>query len=567
MIGASDVARAEWIIDNSRVVQILVDGYRTNNRGRKPNVANIRLLLIGLYLSVAHKGSATLTSAHRTLLRLPLTEQIRLGVIRQHEGEITPTVTLTDFYNIELRLCTKLAYGELTAFDVTVQERERRRSVIGAYCDSLMNLFDLQWDTFTAALDATGVWSWGKGFSNAERDRIRAELLGIEPAVASLGAGEVSAPDAARGPEADADDVDDAAFDSPRRRDLDGAWGIKTSKSGKDERFFGYHEHTFVQVPDSKEESDTVPPLITAFELTPASTDVVEVSLSLIDRMLHKPTTLIVDRHYHFKRAERWLVPLRERGIDQVHDLRVDEHGFVESGRLRWAAGWAHCPATPDAFGEIPRPGPQDGSAGRDAFRVRIGQREAFAMRPHSRPAVDGKLRVGCPALAAKVGCPLRPGTEATAIELGLPLVTGAPNAARDGEPLPDCCVNNTVTVRPPAGQLKLQQPRYWGSAEWERIWNRRTYVEGSYGIRKNPGAENMRRGHFQVFGLVWAHIVMGMVNTSHNVNALRRWHDRHPEADLGRHPLLVGFAETTVGYVAIDTEAARELFDGGDAA
>ncbi|RDJ92949.1 hypothetical protein B4Q13_25275, partial [Lacticaseibacillus rhamnosus] len=49
-----------------------------------------------------------------------------------------------------------------------------------------------------------------------------------------------------------------------------------------------------------------------------------------------------------------------DRGIRQHLDLRSTDQGFTESGRVRWAAGWAHCPATPDALGTIVAPAPND---------------------------------------------------------------------------------------------------------------------------------------------------------------------------------------------------------------
>jgi hypothetical protein len=41
----------------------------------------------------------------------------------------------------------------------------------------------------------------------------------------------------------------------------------------------------------------------------------------------------------------------------------------------------------------------------------------------------------------------------------------------------------------------KHQQPHYWGSAEWQKSYGLRTYVEGLFGSLKNPDTERVSRG------------------------------------------------------------------------
>lgn len=348
--------------------------------------------------------------------------------------------------------------------------------------------------------------------------------------------------------------------------DPDASWGIKTSKSGKLERFFGYHEHTSVQVPSPRQTVNDVPPLIRAFELTPANNDVVDVSLHVLDASGQQVADLLVDTHYSYKLTERWSGPLYDRGIRQHLDLRAPDQGFTESDMVRWAAGWPHCPATPDAHGTIIAPAPND--AARDAkmkvFFEKIERREVYAFRRVTSPDRDGTARYECPAEANKIGCPLRQATVEVAVSSGRSVVENPPE--RNGpEGLPRCCTQRTVTLTPPAGHAKLVQPHYWGSRAWHRTYRNRTYVEGSYGNRKNPSTEALRRGQFRVVGLPWVHINMAAVNSSYNLRILRNWHDRTGKGPAD-HPLLTSDPERS-NIVYLTDEEARAHIAARDAA
>lgn len=101
---------------------------------------------------------------------------------------------------------------------------------------------------------------------------------------------------------------------------------------------------------------------------------------------------------------------------------------------------------------------------------------------------------------------------------------------------------------------FKLQQRYYWGSRKWAHFYSRRSLVEGSYGNRKNVSTENMRRGQFQRFGLVWVHIVMGLNNASYNLRILENWCGHHPDHSANDHPLIAKPEDCSVGFVAVDS-------------
>ncbi|MDZ4235044.1 MAG: hypothetical protein U1C73_15095, partial [Dietzia sp.] len=338
-----------------------------------------------------------------------------------------------------------------------------------------------------------------------------------------------TAPEPADPPTDDNADVV-SILDKPPRRcstDHDAASGAKTRKDGKTEFFYGYEEHTLVQTAPRRSPKP-IPPLVRRFELTPAATDIVDVTLSLLDRLPEPVTDISVDRHYHYKEDSRWRHPLAERGINQVHDLRTDEHGFTEIDHTRWAAGWPHCPSTPDTLAVIPRPAPGSDTDDRthwSEFKRRIAERQAYAFRRVASARPDGTARWECPAVAGTVGCPHRQGTISAAIELGLPIVENPPDL--DGPDTPTCCTQRSVTIHPAGVQRKLMQHDYWGSPEWEREYNKRTYVEGSYGARKNSSSENISRGFIRTGGLPLYNLMSAMAAASYNLRMLRNAHDR----------------------------------------
>jgi hypothetical protein len=508
MITPAQVKVAEYILESSGIVEILQTELTTDLRGRKPNVDSIRLYLLGTFLSVHHDGKAAISKAAKVLVKkICLEDQIRLGV---RQGNDAAKQLSFDFYNVTRKISIVLGYGN-SVTNINDDERLRRHRVNTQIADRMMDVFQVGPRSPMMAIDATGFWAWARG-----------KAITLIDALIT---------------------ADNAPINNRRRWstngfDQDANWGKKTGKDGTPVTFFGYEEHTLVQVPDDDESADAAPRLIVRFEVAPANEEIVDVTLDLLNRAPHPITDIIVDNHYHFKAFNRWGTELAKRGIRQHHDLRSDEHGFIEYGQMRWAAGRAHCPATPDTLGRIIRPGPTETDpALHEAFHRSIEIRKTYTMRRINLPQPDGAQRLQCPALAGHVGCPLRPGTEAAAIAQGIPIITKPPDA-NGPEPLPACCTQQTVKVTPPDKVLKLDQQHYWGSKKWANTYRKRTYVEGSYGNRKNDSTENMSRGLFHVTGLPLINIAMTMVNASYNLRMIQNWQERTNTLPID-HPLL----------------------------
>lgn len=90
------------------------------------------------------------------------------------------------------------------------------------------------------------------------------------------------------------------------------------------EWFYGYHEHTLVQVPQRDPETDSEPRLIRRFTITPANADVVEPSFAVIETLPTPATDPFIDRHY----------PLASQRFRATRDLELDRCGGIGKQRI-----------------------------------------------------------------------------------------------------------------------------------------------------------------------------------------------------------------------------------------
>ena len=158
MINHEDIKAAEYIVRDSGAAAILSNGLIRDSRGRRPNPRAMELLLIGMFLSIHHKGLATVSSAYKTLTKdLPLDEQMRLGIYEQKtDGSGHVFILKTKLDHQVARIRDLLAYGEMSTPDLDDDERLRRLGVVGAFSATVMDLFDLG---FEARHDATALRS------------------------------------------------------------------------------------------------------------------------------------------------------------------------------------------------------------------------------------------------------------------------------------------------------------------------------------------------------------------------------------------------------------------------
>jgi len=383
------------------------------------------------------------------------------------------------------------------------------------------------------ALDATGMQSWARGKSDG---RIRED--------ANKDASEQKADKAPP--------VLTTANKSLCSFDTDATWGYRTKTySNGSSMVFGYNMISVVGIPAVGDIKDRAPILTQAIRVRAANAGVVKPGLELLDSYSQKHPGLsevLNDRAWSYALSESWAAPVRERGVEQVHDLHPNDHGVRDFEGIRMVDGAPHCPAMPDELVRISRPprfsvsplrkNPTSeqkmqhaaDTAALDGFRANIVERQTWAFRRVAGPDLNGKERWECPAQAGKricANCPI-----SQSFDEGAPTVDNPP--AQAGRP--KCCTQRTVTI-PGTVTPKIRQRMYWGSDEWITSFNRRTHVEGSYGNLKNTNTENINRGWCCVVGLVKTSLLLAVAVTASNIRLLRAWAKRNKDFT---HPMSI---------------------------
>jgi hypothetical protein len=588
------VERTLYLIDESGAMDILAPPRPAGQAGRIGRIReNTRLLVIGVILCTRLGHETTLRSIHDVLTEaLPRELQWELGVLRTVTTLSTeiprtfdpekPTQTKNgkprkeiwgadgierlgydDLLNAVAKLRTRLDYGHGTAPTLDDDVRLHRRTSVEDAVDRLITVSVIPRTTTTCAIDGTGQWAWNIGPTTARaaaqkkldqgRNHDPSEDVGTTMEITDI----VLDEDGAAAPFTGSDDLPTTPV---LRRCLDATWGYKTSKAGKKEVGYGFHQHTIVRTPDPQSTGRPEPLLVEGLVVVPANTDVVEVSLRLIDRVSarSKITRLAGDLLYTNLRAERWAVPLAHRGIEQILAMREDSAGTMDVNGAVMQFGWMHCPSAP--MGQRPMPA----KFAREEDDTHYDAVEEFRAnwafdRKESGLGQNPASKWVCPAVVGRVGCWARGEDNITlAREGGLPIVT----PPDDWEARP-CCKNKTMDFTPDPAvsvhQRKLMQREYVGTRRWRKAMNVRTLVEGAFGILKNPSRQRMRRGQNRLPGLAMANLINALKVAVFNEEQLRSWHE---ETALGPvdHPLLQpdphdwGFTDLTMAQAkAID--------------
>lgn len=526
MIAREIVNRYQTIIDRSGLIGLFVKGMNRDRRGRPTNEKTVRLFWLGAFLAVHAKGSLLIRDIHRVLTEdLYFPDQVDLGITGVDDNGDRFVISESALQNVSKLIDRHLEYGENSAPGLTPAERNHRRETIQTIIDAICDVFDMGFASGTYAIDATNVWAWLKSHRRPEEGQ--EETL------------------------------------KDKRRRTDGKWGVKTAKNGDNEPFFGYHEHTIVQVAQGTSRSEKLPPLVARFWLEPPDGDLAKITIAMIDRMTRPVTDIIADRHYQYKVPEDWRDPLAERGIRQTLDLRKDQQGFTDLDGVRFAAGSPHCPATPDYLGTIERPDSSATDEEKKEFRRLIDARQQYALKLQKViDPVASKCQWACPAVAGKVACPLVDGSIQAADlyykQTGrqVLIVQGHPDP--NAPALPVICRQPTMVIDP-GGLRKLHQDLYWGSEKWEAMYNKRSAVEGSYGNRKNEQTENYRRGQTRATGIGKATLLAAVTVGVYNLRMLRNWHDNTGQGDPD-HPLLTPNPPQPLGVIAVTEDQYRDI-------
>lgn len=482
-----------------------------SNDGRGvPSPLTVETLLAGCLLTLQDNRQLTIVNILQTLtVDISIDMQRLLGTRywkRRGHRMVELVITRRPVENMLRQVGVRLSWLPSSAPDISKKERRRRAELLQLLMDRLIDAskpVDLP-ATGCYALDATGVWEWGRAPSKENS------------------------------------------------RSTDARWGYKTAKSGEKETFFGYDVYAWVRVQEVGA-PDPYPHLVERLVVRPASSDEPDSTLPMVRAMHDGPypiRTLITDRAWSYKKAKRWARKIRKLGIEQVVDLHNNDHGVRDYEGLRIVAGWPHCPAMPDELVDIRRPvklALPDGTTVDDLpetkgdevesrakretrqFITQIQQRRAFATRRVSGPNLQGDERYECPADAGQCRCPIK--KLSMHLPADRPRVTNPP--AKNA--LPPICKQRTVTV-PGTVTPKVRQRHYWGSVEWIRSFARRTHVEGAFGNMKNRNTENITRGWIQVTGHARHSLLLAVAAAAYNLRIERKW---NLETSLSDDPLL----------------------------
>ena len=495
---------------------------RKSTRGRKAGFP-YELLLLGLLIAASLESHTHYTAIRDALTRrVPMAWQYAWG-IRQYRQSADGSLEVwvlseDDLENVGRRVRDFLDYST-NRCQASEEVRQQRYQTLTAIVDAVIDntLPPRPSGAEDYAIDGTGIWAAermvrkpkGKAEFAGDEDLIPVRPLELEDIDAALADYELPA-----GP---LTEEQDRRVTSRRHKKLkhrarggvsDANWGVKTNKRGYAEFFYGYEMHAVVRVPDrvKSAKNQSEPILLERFRLTPAATDVPPVSLEILDSILGKGQPvrkLMADRHYSYKKWRKWGLELIKRGIQQVVMLRTSDQKFDEVNGMLVTAGHVHCPATPPDLAKIEQPNLKTAEDHEVAhFLSRVDERYQYAAQCTRPLKEDGKSRWRCPAAAGKLGCPLRPGSVAVAVELGLPVVAHPPAP----ETAPALCTQDTVGVEITndklASVMKTYQRSYWGSDRWYEDARRRTAVEGWFGTLKGDRSAAKKRGSSLHLGL-----------------------------------------------------------------
>lgn len=581
------------------VVEILEKAIRPTRRGVTRAGLTVRLWL-ALLIVAALSGRATIANMHKIATgNLPREMQWQLRILtRDPATGAVRQLTPKQLYGMAEKITEHLDVDPARHLpEALVAERQ---AIVTAIKDALVQATHVLPHAWTSyAVDETGVWSWPKG------KRKPANLPDVDPTdedddlAAKVASGAVALDDEdlvlddpldeddPRNQDEAAPTVEDPATSTPnptgdpvtentikRKAPITcwlASWGVKTHKTGKRSSYHGYAMHVLLRVPDvikgggkgARTQSLAEPLLIEEMGLTAASTDVVDVTLGMIKNALsrgHKVVDLIGDRHYSYKKYVRWVSKLWALSVRQVLDLRQDDHGAVDYDGSQIIAGTPHC-GVPDHLVVIERPGKNATKEDIEIFTRQVEERQAYAMTriQTAWQNGDGKTRWRCGAKNGTVGCPRVEGSVEIALANNLPIVTPPETQ------LP-WCLRDTAGIDA-GSHMKYQQQEYWGLKDWLVSWNRRTYVEGTFGNIKNHHTGNVHRGFMCFTGLPLVTLTMTAAVVAYNLRELENWYERAGEGDP-TNPLLAIYADHPLhrrtrwqhGFTMLTAEQAGDL-------
>jgi hypothetical protein len=535
VISRAEFERALALVRRSGIQDTLQERLHPPGQGGRPRALRLDVLLTAMILTTTHYQDLLLTRVHRLLTNdLARSYQRELGIIRADGQKLTIRQVRYVMEAIE----RKYAYTGKRRPDLDdparVERQESFQEVIDQFLAASIPTHLVGQGRF--AVDASAIDSAARGKrmpkgtqkERAARKAARAVRTEAENAEADALAAEVN-----------------AHTEAGHSYDPDARWGYRTKTfDNKTSMCFGYQLIAFTRVGAVGQESRE--PLLTdRIVVVAANASMSEPSISALDRFAangQPVTEVIVDRRFSNYTPDNWAYGLRDRGIEQVLDLSDHDYGATDFNGMPMIAGWPHCPAMPAELEEIRRP--QSLTAGalkRSAtalermrhtrqlkeiadFHEKIAAREMYAFvrtslgQDRSKTGkAKGSEQFMCPAQAGKAVCDNCPLSKYAPTDL--PRVPNPPT----GPDIPAACKQATISV-PMTVSPKLRQRTRWGTPAWVISYNRRSRVEGGFGLLKNDTTGNVKRGWTRQVGIIKTTLLLAVAVTASNLRQLLTW-------------------------------------------
>jgi hypothetical protein len=473
---SDDLDRIEQIISASGVadIELLLP------IGVRPRQLKVTTLLIGMTLVMRAGRPAFLTDVHTTLTALPEGVQRRLGVItrwpdREH----------------------RLTYRQVEYTFDRVVAALGRDTPDGTPSQQLHDVLDRLLEASVQVLGEPSCSSYAVDWTDQATWSLPPPK---KPGTPSMPAAANPLDDGATPENHDTSQADTTADQPPPTPDCadpEASWGHRRGDAPgqHDELFFGYYLQAATTVND--EHGPPVAELARRMHLASCDHDPPAAFVPVLERMHHAGIRIgdvLVDSGYSYRVPETWALPLRQLGIDLIHDLHPNDrgpHGTHHGATC--ANGRLYCPATPPSLlqlGPLPRATSGEQTTAHDQQSAELAR---YKLSPITRPDPDGYHRASCPAAQGKIRCPLRPAS--------ITLPHDRPTVPAPPEHPPVCCTQHTITG-PPSVNAKTAQKHDYPSAAHRASYNRRTAAERTFATLTDRATNDLSRGWCRLTGL-----------------------------------------------------------------
>jgi hypothetical protein len=325
-----------------------------------------------------------------------------------------------------------------------------------------------------------------------------------------------------------------------RKRTWPKTWSLGAEWAGRPNKaksVHGYALHSTVRAGVGE------PNLIETFTLTPAAAAPAPALVPILGRYAARLAAdpalpglgrVIADPGYSAASIDDWQLPLQDLGaspIFRLHRTNQEPARWIEVGKGRRKGDvlfhhgrpMCECAALHPSIEERYPKWPHTAAELAD-YQRKIAQLEQFRwiangaakrngsrqfLAPHAGTGPDGNTG----------GCEYCTTASGDAVQI-------------DGRDVPRCC--QTPSRMFSRRDLALLQEEPYGLDGWNRLWNQRNRVEGSYGIMKHRSILDWGRDFHHFVGLARETVVAAFAVVAYNLHMLRSWRARQALAPRG---------------------------------